>query len=116
MATTLPFQNKINYTSSMMIVDNAYSIEFGDAYAQTGEVGLNPQIEVWDIVYSPLTSAELATANTVFNTVRTILPVSWTTPTDGVLKTFKIVKDSRKVTARGLFWMMSFQMKQVFEP
>jgi len=100
----------------MMIVDNAYSIDFGDAYSQTGEVGLNPEIEVWDIVYNPLTSAELATANAVFKTARTIQPISWTTPTDNVLKTFKVVKDSRKIAPNGLFWMLTLQLKQVFEP
>jgi phage-related protein len=115
-ATAIPLQNKINQASSMIIIDNAYEIPFGDAYAQTGEIGLNPEIEVWDIVYNPLTSAELATANAVYKTVRTILPVSWTTPTDNVLKTFKVVKDSRKVSANGRYWMLTLQLKQVFEP
>ncbi|WFP48507.1 hypothetical protein PL263_10320 [Methylomonas sp. EFPC3] len=112
--TALPFPEKIHLRSQPAIADASDVIELGDNYVQALETGLNPQHEVWDVVYSALNRADLNTLLGVLDTVRTVTPVTWTSPLYQVQKKYMIVKDSRRPMPLGAdLWEFGLKLREV---
>lgn len=112
--TALPFADKIHVNSQPNIVDASQVIELGDNYVQALETGLNPQHEVWDVSWIAMDRADFNTLLSVLDSVRTIAPLTWTSPLYGVSKKYLVVKDSRKPRHMGGdVWEMSLQLREV---
>ena len=115
--TAIPYPEKIHSSSAPTIKDSISIIELGDNYQQRVETGLNPQHEEWSILWPLLTAAEFNAAMSTLNTVRCSLPLTWTSPIDGVAKKYVVVPDSRMpVPLGGHRWSLSLSLRQVFEP
>lgn len=114
--TDIPYPEKIHYSSDAGIKDNVTIVAFGDGYQQRMENGINAQREEWNIIYSPLSKAELESAMTTFNAVGAVGKLTWTSPLDGLDKTYVVIKDSRKLQRQGGKWRLSLALQQVFEP
>ena len=116
MTIALPFPEKIHISSDVQINDRVLVVDLGDGYQQRMNLGINAQYEGWNILYPALTHAELQTINAVLNSVGAVTSMTWTSPIDGVLKKYAVVKDSRKIQSLGSLWRLSLSLKQVFEP
>ena len=115
--TALPFPEKIRVTSRPTIKDSSDTMELGDNYQQVIEIGLNPQHEEWQITWKAMTHADLMTLLGVLDTVRTVTPMTWTSPLYNVEKSYRLVKDSRQPIPVGAgLWELSAGLREVFVP
>jgi phage-related protein len=61
--------------------------EFGDGYKQTAPDGINPVREVWNLVFDPITTADIETIRAFFR-ARVGQTFTWTNPS-GVEKRYR---------------------------
>lgn len=114
--TLLPYPEKIHISSTPRIRSRVSIIEMGDNYQQRIEAGLNPEWEEWSITWPLLTDTEFKAAMVVLSTVRSVLPLTWTSPLDGLVKKYIVVPDSKAPQSIGSNWSLSLNLRQVFEP
>jgi|LakWasMeta2_LOW4_FD_contig_21_1467189_length_520_multi_3_in_0_out_0_2 Phage minor tail protein. len=114
--TAIPYPEKLHNSSVPRIKDSVNIIEMGDNYQQRIEVGLNPQHEEWSILWPLLTASEFSSVISTLATVRCVLPLTWTSPIDGVSKKYVVVPDSRQMIPLGKGrWSVSLSLRQVFD-
>ncbi len=114
--TALPYSSKIHITSAPHIRSRVSIIEMGDNYQQRIETGLNPEWEEWSITWPALTDTELRAAMVILAAARSVLPLTWVSPLDGLTKKYIVVPDSKTIVSIGALWRLSLNLRQVFEP
>lgn len=114
--TAIPYASKIHITSDPRIRSRVSIIEMGDNYQQRIETGLNPEWEEWSVTWPGLTDTEFKAAMVILATVRSVLPLTWTSPLDGLTKKYIVVPDSKTPQSIGTLWRLSLNLRQVFEP
>ena len=119
MATTtaLPLTNKISIEAEKSVVFREVSAQFGDGYKQVAPDGINNKIDNWNITWSPLSSTELTTVETVLNTNGSWGILSWTPAGESVAKNFRMSKEgyTRKALNRNGLFSISCKLVQVFD-
>lgn len=114
--TALPYASKIHITSAPRIRSRVAIIEMGDNYQQRLETGLNPEWEEWSITWPALTQTEFTSLMSILATVRSVTPLTWASPLDGLIKKYIVVPDSKTPQSIGDKWRLSLNLRQVFEP
>lgn len=114
--TLLPYPEKIHISSAPHIRSRVSIIEMGDNYQQRIETGLNPEWEEWSITWPSLTQTEFTGVMATLATVRSVLPLTWTSPLDGLAKKYIVIPDSKTPQSIGALWRLSLNLRQVFEP
>ena len=115
-APALPYPDKLSYSSVMRVKDTLSVFEMGDGYQQRMEIGLNAKHEEWDIIYPALTDAEKDTALSVFDAVRCVQYMTWSSPIYNTQKKYVIMPNSRQINSVGVHWRLQLTIREVFEP
>jgi phage-related protein len=117
MATALPLTNKIHRKIPESLEISDISASFGDGYSQTAPDGIHPVIEVYEILWAPVTKTERQTIIDFIKSVGTWGQISWTPPDDSAVKYFRI-KRGTKIGLRRLsntHHEITITLEQVFD-
>jgi phage-related protein len=114
MPAALPFTNQISQGSSRQRINRVKSAQFGDGYSQEYPDGLNPNVDLWNVMWNPLGNADRATLMAALDT-GVFDYLTW--QPDGYASSckWKVVKDSVTDTpASGDLYTIAAQLRQVF--
>ena len=102
--------------SSLERSPRVVATSFGDGYEQRADDGLNPVVQVWDLVF---TAIDVAIANDIDAFLAAGLGrvvFDWTPPAQTVALRFKCTSFKRTLTERLGEHNLSARFEQVFEP
>lgn len=102
--------------SSLEVVPHVVASKFGDGYEQRADDGLNPQHQVWDLVFN---SIDVVVASEIDDFLRPGLgrvTFDWTPPRQTAALKFKCTSLRRSITDRLGEDNVSARFEQVFEP
>lgn len=115
MPQALVLTNKISQQSTRQTIFRTLVSSFGNGYEQRSPDGINNKLVKWDLVWENLTSAEVSSLTTVFDTVGGWDYITYTDPVDSTSKRFKL-SDGYSVSPKaGLIFDVSATLIQVFD-
>jgi len=114
MPTALPYPEKLSQETSRKWVNRVLSAQLGDGYTQEAPDGMNPNYDMYDVVYIPLTEAERNMVWTAFRQVGAYDYLTWQPPGYSAAKKWKIVKDSVSESFNGTYYFIRAQLREFF--
>jgi phage-related protein len=114
MPQALPYPEKLTQDTSRKWMNRVLSAELGDGYTVEAPDGMNPNYDVYDLVYEPMTSAERDATWGIFRLVGAYDYLTWTPIGYSGEKKWKIVKDSVTESYFGSYYLIRLQVRQFF--
>jgi phage-related protein len=114
MPAALPLSSLISQATQGKTTFKVLEVKYGNGYTQRAGDGINNNQGTWNIEYDLLTSSELSTVVTAFDTAAGVDYFTWQAPGDATSKKWLVKEYSRSPRAGDLY-SVSAALEQVFD-